>query len=182
MGARFVWLGGWPQGLGAAGGGAEFLNLYGQASGSAQGAFLALFWGQKGAEALGSGPAAASRAGARFWPFGLPFFGLFGQKSGVKLVILPRSLGTFFGAKNGRPSDDFSSFLAVLARPPKKVGFGPFLARPAFFVLVWGQLFGLLAKGRHRLDVSCFGPKSVGKFPLFGPKHDTSRLSAFFWS
>ena len=30
MGARFVWLGGWPQGLGAAGGGAEFLNLYGR--------------------------------------------------------------------------------------------------------------------------------------------------------
>ena len=139
------------------------------------------FFGLKTATVRGVGAGGRLRRPGLFWPFGLPFFGLFGQNWGKFGGHLPRSLGTFFGAIFGRLSYDFWAILAKFRRAPKKLRFGPFLARRSFLGMVGGRLFGLSAFGRHRLDVSCFGPKKCWQFPLFWPKHDTSRLSAFFW-
>ena len=78
MAARFVWLGGWPQGLGPPGGRAEFLNLYGRDPGPGSRAFLVFFGAKKGRGLWGFG------ALAPFWGFGVfglysrPFWGHFG--------------------------------------------------------------------------------------------------------
>ena len=55
MGARFVWLGGWPQGLGAAGGGAEFLNLYARLAAWPGQPFFGHFWPKNGPRQGGRG-------------------------------------------------------------------------------------------------------------------------------
>ena len=109
MAARFVWLGGWPQGLGPPVGRAEFLNLYGRPRRSGPWSFLGLFsskkggglwgfgawllfgawglfgllvrpfWAQKGGENLGFIPDPRHLFGAIFWPFGVQKWGHFGR-------------------------------------------------------------------------------------------------------
>ena len=94
MEARFVWLGGWPQGLGAAGGGAEFLNLYGRPQRSAGGPVFRFFWPKNRPRQGGRGRSPPAAAGA-FLAFWSALFWAFWPKMGLFrgwFTRLPRHL------------------------------------------------------------------------------------------
>ena len=83
MEARFVWLGGWPQGLGAAGGGAEFLNLYARPLAGQNLSILAKNREIFGPRQGGRGRAAACGGRGLFGRLVCPFLGFLAKNGGL---------------------------------------------------------------------------------------------------
>ena len=140
MGARFVWLGGWPQGLGAAGGGAEFLNLYGQAWRSAKRSIFRLFRSKNGHRQGGRGrpPPAAPGAFLAFW-------------SALFLGFWPK-IGAFWGQFTWLPRHlfwghfwpfvlRFLGLFGQISKGPKKVAFWALFCQARFFGAGLGSAF-----------------------------------------
>ena len=172
MEGRFVWLGGWPQGLGAAGGGAEFLNLYARPAGSAREAFFGLFWPKNGHPLGGRGrpPPAAPGAflavwSALFWAFWPKLGGKMGSFIPVPRHLFGRQIWPFvlrflglFGQNFGGPKKScifalfgqVAFFGAGLGSPFWPPAVGALSARRVVFWAFFGfQNWPFWAKTRH---------------------------------
>ena len=130
MGARFVWLGGWPQGLGAAGGGAEFLNLYGRLPLRGKWSIFDHFWSKIDHPQGGSGPGAACGGRGLFGRLVCPFLGFLAKIGAKKGVIYHLPSAPFLGP--------------ILAVCPTI--FGPFW--PNFVGAQKSSVFGRFCQGR----------------------------------
>ena len=138
------------------------------------------FLGQKMATLSGVGAGAAACGGRGFWPFGLPFFGLFGQIWGQKRGIYPSPSAPFLGPFLAVCPTIFGHFGPKIVGAQKSCVLGTFLPGALFWCWSWvsflafGQIVGIASTCR------VLGQKSVGKFHFFGQNTTRRGCRRFF--